>query len=189
MWFVTVAALQAALACSPHAALPDQAIVPIPARVSLGLTPQANTFLVGTLGHVTARAFDQANQPMPWTAPLRLETSDSLTLAVNPDTSVLARRVGLSWLWVTWAGPVAVRDSVLVAVGYRGLATVRFVPVEGGCWGIVTENPLMSYEAPYLPSAFKVDRLRVRVAVHPLTGGSFCMIGPLVDFDSLQVTP
>ena len=117
-------------------------------------------------GQVTARALDR----------------------VNPDGSVLARRVGFSRLRLTWAGNVYVQDSVLGAVGFRGVGTVRFIGVEGGCWVIRTEL-LAGLEAPLLPNAFKIDGLRVRIAARPAQIGSFCMVGTLVELDNIRVEP
>ena len=180
--------LLATLACSPTATVTDQADGPVPAKVTLELAPAANSFVVGTSGHVTARALDRANREMVWRAPRRIESSDTSVLQVNPDGSVLARRVGFSRLRLTWAGNVYVQDSVLVAVGFRGVGTVRFVPVEGGCWVIRTEL-LAGLEAPLLPNAFKTDGLRVRIAARPAQFGSFCMVGTLVELDSIRVEP
>ena len=181
-------ALLATLACSPTATVTDQTDGPIPAKVTLELAPAANSFVVGTSGQVTARALDRANREMVWRAPQRLESSDTSVLRVNQDGSVLARRVGFSRLRLTWAGNVYVQDSVLVAVGFRGVGTVRFNPVEGGCWVIRTEL-LAGLEAPLLPNAFKIDGLRVRIAARPAQFGSFCMVGTLVELDSIRVEP
>ena len=117
--------LLATFACSPTATVTDQTDGPIPAKVTLELAPAANSFVVGTSGQVTARALDRANREMVWRAPQRLKSSDTSVLRVNQDGSVPVRRVGFSQLRLTWAGNVYVQDSVLVAVGFRGVGTAR----------------------------------------------------------------
>lgn len=64
-------------------------------------------------------------------------------------------------------------------------ATVRFRPVEGGCWALETSEG--QYEPLSLPPAFKVDGLAVYVVVHgPAAAASICMIAPLVVLDSIR---
>jgi hypothetical protein len=66
-------------------------------------------------------------------------------------------------------------------------ATVRFVPLEGGCWSIVTSGHTV-YEPIDLPSSFRVDGLAVRVVLRDAPDwGSICMIGPLVHVDAISV--
>ncbi|MEK6611852.1 MAG: hypothetical protein AABZ29_03600 [Gemmatimonadota bacterium] len=180
-------ALVAGIACGSADSSVEAKPEPVPARLAIALTPAAEAFEVGTIGQVDARIFNQAGEEMQWSAPRWIEASDSSVLRVNADGSILARRVGRSWLRVTWAGRVFVRDSVQVSVGVQGVGTVRFVAVEGGCW-VIEANPLTAYLPTNLPSGLKTDRLRVRYAARPSKyDGDFCMVGTLVDLDSIRV--
>lgn len=157
-----------------------------PTRVTLNLTPDAAAFIVGTHGQVVGHAFDQAGHEIEWKGARRLVSSDSNVLQVSLDSIVVAGRVGFAQLLLSWLGPVAVSDSVSVAVGYHGSGTVRFIPVEGGCWVIETD-PHTALYVPDLPSVYRVDGLRVRIVARPRGGGDFCMVGTGVDLDSVQV--
>ena len=156
----------------------------LPARVALVLTPAAESLLVGTTGRISARAFGRLGNEMPWTTSRQIESSDSSVLSVAPDGALLARRVGFSRLRVSWIGRTSVSDSTTVGVGYRGVGTVRLIPVEGGCWVIATD-PLTALEVLELPAAFRVDGLRVRIVARPRASGSFCMVGTGVTLDSV----
>ena len=159
-----------------------------PARVTLSLTPFTTAFVVGTYGQVVGRAFDQAGREIAWTGARHLVSSDSNVLQVTPDNIVIARRVGFAQLRLSWLGPVAVSDSVMVAVGYRGSGTVQFVPFVGmNCWVVVT-GPQTALYVPELPSMFRVDGLRVRIVARPRgDGGDFCLVGTAVVLDSVVV--
>lgn len=185
--FAIASALLASIACDSPATRSTAIVEPVPAKVTLDVAPAATSFVVGTAGSVQARAFDHAGVEMTWTAPRRIEASDSSVIRVNADGSVLAQRVGTTWLRLTWAGRVLVRDSVLVNVGVRSVGTVRFFTFEGGCWLIVTDART-AYEPTNLPGAFKVDGLRVHIAARPSRfDGSFCMAGTLIDLDSIRI--
>ncbi len=177
--------LLAAMACAPSATPAELTEEPVPAKVILTLTPAAETFVVGTKGLLSARVVDQAGVEMAWRAPRRLEASDTSVLSVDTIGTVLARRVGTSWLRVTWAGHVAVRDSVHVHVGFRGVGSMRDLSFLG-CWVIVTDSQT-AYEPTNLPIAFKSDGLRVRFAARPSEYGSFCGVGRTVDLDSIRI--
>jgi hypothetical protein len=179
-------ALVTAIACGAADTSLEAASQPTPARLVIELTPAARAFEVGTIGQVSARIFSRSGEEMPWSAPRRIETSDSSVVRVNADGSILARRVGMSWLRVTWAGRVFVHDSVQVSVGVQGVGTVRFFAFEGGCW-VIEADSSTAYLPTNLPNALKTDRLRVRYAARPSTGGGFCMVGTLVDLDSIRV--
>lgn len=179
--------LLAGIACAPVGAPPEPLEAPVPAKVTITLTPAAETFVVGTYGQVSARIVDRAGVELEWSAPRRVEASDTSVLSVDANGVVLARRVGMSWLRVTWAGRVFVRDSVRVRVGIRGVGTVRFIAVEGGCW-VIEADPRTAFEPTNLPTAFRAEGLRVRFAAGPSRfGGSFCMVGTLVDLDSIRI--
>ena len=173
------------IGCSAPAPTPaERQGVSLPARVALVLSPSADSVRVGTSGRISARAFDAQGNEMPWTASRQIESSDSSVLSVAPDGALLARRVGFSRLRVSWIGTTWVSDSITVGVGYRGVGTVRFIPVEGGCWVIATD-PLTALEVLELPAAFRVDGLRVRIVARPRASGSFCMVGTGVTLDSI----
>jgi hypothetical protein len=174
-----------ALAGCHSATAPAPPVESLPARVALVLTPGAESLFVGTSGRVSARAFDRLGNEMPWTASRRIESSDSSVLSVASDGALLARRVGFSRLRVSWVGRTSVSDSITVGVGYRGVGTVRLIPVEGGCWVIATD-PLTALEVLELPAAFKVDGLRVRIVARPRATGSFCMVGIGASLDSIR---
>lgn len=175
-----------AMACARPVTPAEQAEEPVPAKVEIALTPAAETFVVGTHGLVSARVVDQTGAEMVWRAPRRVEASDTSVISVDTNGAVLARRVGTSWLRVTWAGRVLVRDSVKVRVGFRGVGTVRFFAFEGGCWLIETD-PQTAYLPSNLPNAYKSDGLRVRFAARPSEYGNLCLVGPMVDLDSIRV--
>ena len=64
-------------------------------------------------------------------------------------------------------------------------ATVRFVPVEGGCWAL--DTPTGSYEPLALPAAYKTDGLRVFVVLQgPVAAFSICQIAPLAVVDTIR---
>lgn len=175
-----------AMACARPDTPAEQADEPVPARVEISLTPVAEMFVVGTYGQVSARVVDQAGAEMVWRAPRRIEASDTSVLGVETNGSVLARRVGFSWIRVTWAGRVLVRDSVKVPVGFRGVGTMRFLSFEGGCWVIETD-PRTAYLPSNLPSAYKAEGLRVRFVARPSEHGNLCLVSPMVDLDSIRV--
>ena len=177
--------LLAVSACGPPSAPAGPTEEPVPARVTLTLTPAADAFVVGTSGLVSARVFDEANMEMVWSAPRRIEASDTSVLSVDTSGTVLARRVGVSWLRVTWAGRVSVRDSVSVRVGVRGVGRMRDFSLLG-CW-VIDTDPLTAYEPTNLPIAFKSAGLRVRFAARPSAYGSLCAVGRTVDLDSIRI--
>lgn len=180
-------ALVTAMACGSADASRESAPQPTPSRLVIELTPAAPAIEVGTIAQVSARIFSQTGEEMQWSAPRRIETSDSSVVRVNADGSILARRVGRSWLRVTWAGRVFVHDSVQVSVGVQGVGTVRFFGFEGGCW-VIEADPLTAYRPTNLPGGLKTDGLRVRYAARPSKyDGDFCMVGTLIDLDSIRV--
>ncbi len=64
-------------------------------------------------------------------------------------------------------------------------ATVRFVPIEGGCWAL--DTPRGRYEPIGLPPEFRVDGKTVYVTLRPATNaGSYCMLAPLVRIDKIR---
>lgn len=68
---------------------------------------------------------------------------------------------------------------------YRTSGTVVFVDVEGGCWGIETEDERL--EPINLPEAFQRDSLDVRFdASRVEEAASICQIGPLVQIHSID---
>lgn len=176
--------LVAAAACAPFGTPAERTEEPVPAKVIVTLSPAAESFEIGTRGLVSARVVDQAGAEMTWRVPRRLESSDTAVLSVDSLGSVLARRVGTSWLRVTWAGHVYVSDSVHVHVGIRGVGRMRDFSFLG-CWVIETD-PLSAYEPTNLPPAFKSDGLRVRFAARPSEYGSLCGVGRTVDLDSIR---
>jgi hypothetical protein len=160
-------------------------VEPVPAKIEISFTPAAETFVVGMTGLVSARVRDQAGAEMVWRVPRRFEASDTSVLSVETNGTVLARRVGISWIRVTWAGQVLVRDSSKVPVGVRGVGTIRFLSFEGGCWVIETD-PRTAYLPSNLPRAYKADGLRVRFVARPSEYGNLCLISPMVDLDSIR---
>lgn len=175
-----------AMACARPVTPAEQPEEPVPAKVEIALAPAAETFVVGTYGLVSARAIDQSGAERAWRAPRRIEASDTSVLSVDTNGTVLARRVGMSWIRVTWARRVPVRDSVKVRVGVRGVGTIRFFSFEGGCWVIETD-PRTAYLPSNLPNAYKSDGLRVRFAARPSEYGNLCLVSPMVDLDSIRI--
>jgi len=58
---------------------------------------------------------------------------------------------------------------------------VRFSPVEGGCWFVLTTNDTR-YEPLNLPEELKEDGLYVKLIVRPRDDAvSICMVGRLVE--------
>lgn len=177
--------LLATMACAPTGTPVERSEEPVPAKLLLTLSPAAETFEIGTRGLVSARVVDQAGAEMAWRVPRRIESSDTAVLSVDSIGAVLARSVGTSWLRVTWAGPMYVRDSVHVHVGTRGVGRMRDFSFLG-CWVIETD-PQTAYEPTNLPNAFKSDGLRVRFAARPSEYGSLCGVGRTVDLDSIRI--
>ena len=63
-------------------------------------------------------------------------------------------------------------------------ATIRYLPIEGGCWAVDVAGT--RYEPVNLGSSFQVDGLRVRVVLHEEPGlMSVCMFGQIVTLDSI----
>jgi len=62
--------------------------------------------------------------------------------------------------------------------------TVRFLDVEGGCWGIETDDVM--YEPINLPESFKTDGLEVDFEAEERDLGSFCMIGVIVELTEIE---
>jgi hypothetical protein len=56
------------------------------------------------------------------------------------------------------------RVPILPKGGATLSATVKFVPIEGGCWMLDTKRGLFS--APDLPKEFRVDGVKVTARVH-----------------------
>ncbi len=76
--------------------------------------------------------------------------------------------------------PPAPEDTAFVIEG-----NVRFVDVEGGCWGIGTDSA--TYEpVGGIPDGFRQDQLAVRATVRRVDGASICMIGPLVEIVTIE---
>ncbi len=65
-------------------------------------------------------------------------------------------------------------------------ATVHFATnVEGGCWSLIT-SANKSYEPVDLPSAFRVEGLKVRVVLSNAPGwATTCYVGELVHVKSI----
>jgi hypothetical protein len=175
------------LACAPRESPPEPVIVRVPARIAMALTPGAESFVAGDTGRVTAQALDHAGLPMEWSAPRHIKASDSTVLSVTADGAVRALRLGRTWLTVTWAGAIPVRDSLRVTVAARSYGRMRFFSFEGGCW-VIEVDARTAYSPTDLPVAYKVDGLRVRFTARPSRyDGDFCMVGTLVDLDSISV--
>jgi len=76
--------------------------------------------------------------------------------------------------------PPAPEDAAFVIEG-----NVRFIDVEGGCWGIGTDST--TYEpVGGIPDGFRQDQLAVRATVRGVEGASICMIGPLVEIVTIE---
>lgn len=80
-------------------------------------------------------------------------------------------------------------DSSTVVVD----ATVRHVPIEGGCWALaVGRDDILAasqtyYQPSNLPDDFRQDGLKVRAAVKTRRdAASVCMIGPIVNVIWIQ---
>ena len=64
---------------------------------------------------------------------------------------------------------------------FRVTGTVRFIPVEGGCWALRVSESLQ-YEPLGLPVAFRVDGLEVRALLTLRDDlGSICMVGRIAE--------
>ena len=79
----------------------------------------------------------------------------------------------------TGAAPIASGEVVTIE------ATVRLLPVEGGCWVLSTATG--RYQPVNLPDAYKSDGKAVRVVMRGATDMmSVCQVGPLVHVDSIS---
>lgn len=64
-------------------------------------------------------------------------------------------------------------------------ATVRFLPLEGGCW-VLEVAPGTRYEPVNLAQGFRTDGLKVHAVLRDAPNtASICMVGPLVSIDSI----
>lgn len=64
---------------------------------------------------------------------------------------------------------------------FRVVATVRFIPIEGGCW-VLRVNESLQYEPLGLPVAFRVDGLDVRALLTLRDDlSSICMVGRIAE--------
>lgn len=72
----------------------------------------------------------------------------------------------------------------------EGTGTVRFVDLEGGCWAIDLDAAGGATGERLQPAGlaedFRVDSLRVRVRVRPVDAMSFCMLGRVVEIESIE---
>jgi hypothetical protein len=76
--------------------------------------------------------------------------------------------------------PPEADDAIFVVEG-----DVRFLNVEGGCWGLQTDSA--TYEpVGGLPEGFRQDQLAVRATVRAVDGASICMIGRLVEIVTIE---
>jgi hypothetical protein len=68
------------------------------------------------------------------------------------------------------------------------LATVRFNPVEGGCW--ILESSSGAMEPTTLDEPFRKENLRVAIRVTPLpSAATICQAGRVVRIDSIRISP
>ena len=64
-------------------------------------------------------------------------------------------------------------------------ATIRLLPLEGGCW-VIEVAPDQRYEPVNLSPGFRTDGLKVRAVLRDApNNASTCMVGPLVFVDSI----
>lgn len=69
------------------------------------------------------------------------------------------------------------------------LGTVRFLPVEGGCW-VIDARDNVRYEPIGLPEAFRVDGRAVIVTLRQRPDiGSYCMVGRIAEVISIAALP
>jgi hypothetical protein len=72
----------------------------------------------------------------------------------------------------------------------EGTGTVRFVDLEGGCWAIDLDAAGGATGERLQPAAlaeeFKVDSLRVRLRARPVDAMGFCMLGRIVELESIE---
>ena len=62
---------------------------------------------------------------------------------------------------------------------------VRFIDLEGGCWGIVADG--VTFEPVNLPESMRVDGLAVNFEAEELEDrASICQIGPIIEL--LRIT-
>lgn len=69
------------------------------------------------------------------------------------------------------------------------LGTIRFLPIEGGCW-VIDARDNVRYEPIGLPEAFRVDGRGVIVTLLQRPDvGSYCMVGRIVEVISIAALP
>ncbi len=79
------------------------------------------------------------------------------------------------------AACLAISGCSLFDQGFEVTGTVRFTPVEGGCWLIRAEDG-RAFEPTNLATAFRKDSLRVRATVEARNDlESICQMGQIVD--------
>ena len=74
---------------------------------------------------------------------------------------------------------VAPRETLI-----DGLATVQFVELEGGCWTLDLAGERLLPRT--LPEEFRVDGLRVRVSLQLVEAATICMMGRVVEIESIE---
>jgi len=87
--------------------------------------------------------------------------------------------------------PLLVALAAPLACGLTGpdvafrAGTVRFLPVEGGCW--VIEAEMETYDPVDLPREFRVDGLRVVFSGDVREGvATICQVGPVLELESIE---
>ena len=66
-----------------------------------------------------------------------------------------------------------------------GRGTIRFLDLEGGCWGILTDEDL--YEPVNLDARFRIDGMRVDFEAKLRKDmASPCMIGPMIELTKIN---
>ena len=81
--------------------------------------------------------------------------------------------------------PVVPGDRASLTGPQAANATVKFIPVEGGCWAIEVQGA--RYEPVGLPAELLQDGLAIQVWFRPATDlASYCMVAPLVRVDSAR---
>lgn len=72
----------------------------------------------------------------------------------------------------------------------EGTGTVRFVDLEGGCWAIDLDGAGGQtgerLQPANLAEDFRVDSLRVRIRARPADAMGFCMLGRIVEVESIE---
>lgn len=108
----------------------------------------------------------------------------------SPDTGATPDSVVTDGSHAPAGGPVPGARDGSESGAIEGTGTVRFVDLEGGCWAIDLDGAGGQtgerLQPANLAEDFRVDSLRVRIRARPADAMGFCMLGRIVEVESIE---